>query len=278
MQDHYFTFLLDNPKIPPIAMLNLFLLGLARIIPIVIIPPFFGTKSIPMPARMGLAISLVAIIMPQLIITSTINIVTIDWLFVAIFAKEFFIGLLFAYLATIPFYIAQSSGIIVDFMRGSSSLVGQDPIMQGQSSILGIFFNQITIFIFFMIGGPYLFINAMILSYGILPQEVFFSPIFFARSSPLFEQIIALAGYIFAVAIQLAAPALVGCLMAEVFLGIANRLAPQVQIAFLGMSIKSLLGITLLWLGWILIIKQISLQSLKWLDTIQQYAHMLNTS
>jgi len=163
-------------------------------------------------------------------------------------------------------------------MRGSSSLVGQDPIMQGQSSILGIFFNQITIFIFFMIGGPYLFINAMILSYSVLPQEVFFSPIFFARSSPLFEQILGLAGYIFAVAIQLAAPALVGCLMAEVFLGIANRLAPQVQIAFLGMSIKSLLGITLLWLGWILIIKQISLQSLKWLDTIQQYAHMLNTS
>lgn len=277
MEDHYFNLILNNPKIPPIPMLNLFLLGLARIIPIVIIPPFFGTKSIPAPARIGLAICLVAILMPQIILTSHVNITTINWLFVAIFAKEFFIGLFFAYLVTIPFYIAQSSGIIVDFMRGSSSLIGQDPLTQTQTSILGMLFNQMTIFIFFMIGGPYLFINSIILSYSILPQEVFFSPIFFATGSPLWQQVIGLAGYIFAVAIQLAAPALVGCLMAEVFLGIANRLAPQVQIAFLGMSIKSLLGITLLWLGWILIIKQISHQSLKWLDTIQQYAYMLNT-
>ena len=50
---------------------------------------------------------------------------------------------------------------------------------------------------------------------------------------------------IITIAIQLAAPALVAILMAEMFLGIANRLAPQVQIAFLGMSIKSLLGLGL---------------------------------
>lgn len=276
MEDHYFNFLLNNPKIPPLGMVTMFLLGLGRIIPLVIIPPFFGNKNIPAPARIGLALSLVAIIMPKLILTSTITIESVNWTFIALFLKEVFIGFLLAFLVTLPFYIAQSSGIIVDFMRGSSSMIGQDPTMKNQTSIFGILFNQITILIFFLIGGPYLFINSLFLSYSILPQDAFISPLFFTPNYPLWQQMFSLAAHVLAVAIQLAAPAIVGCLMAEVFLGIANRLAPQVQIAFLGMSIKSLLGIALLWLGWFYILKQISVESLKWLDTIHKLVYMLN--
>ena len=59
-------------------------------------------------------------------------------------------------------------------------------------------------------------------------------------------------------------------LMTEVFLGIANRLAPQVQIAFLGMSVKSLLGLTLLCAGWIFILKQVDKQTFLWLKEIDK--------
>jgi type III secretory pathway component EscT len=58
--------------------------------------------------------------------------------------------------------------------------------------------------------------------------------------------------------------------MTDMFLGIANRLAQQVQISFLGMSLKSLVGLALLWLGWYFILKQLAVQSQIWLDSLDR--------
>jgi type III secretory pathway component EscT len=80
---------------------------------------------------------------------------------------------------------------------------------------------------------------------------------------------------IITIAIQMAAPAIVSILMAEMFLGIANRLAPQVQIAFLGMSIKSLLGLSLLWAAWFFILKQFTKQAYNWLDLVNKLIYTL---
>lgn len=69
---------------------------------------------------------------------------------------------------------------------------------------------------------------------------------------------------------KLAAPAIIAILMAEMFLGIANRLAPQVQIAFLGMPLKSFLGLLLLFVGWFAILgdmKELSEQMLQQIST-----------
>jgi len=73
-----------------------------------------------------------------------------------------------------------------------------------------------------------------------------------------------------ALSLQLAAPSLVAILMTEMFLGIANRLAPQVQIAFLGMALKSFIGLALLWAAWYFILQQIGKQSILWLQTLNQ--------
>ena len=90
-----------------------------------------------------------------------------------------------------------------------------------------------------------------------------------------------LFGFVLSMSIQLAAPPLIGVIMAEMFLGIANRLAPQVQIAFLGMSIKSLLGLALLWAAWYFILKQFTKQTHDWLGVINKiigYMKYLNAS
>jgi len=69
-------------------------------------------------------------------------------------------------------------------------------------------------------------------------------------------------------AIQLATPALLIILMTDVFLGIANRLAPQVQITFLGMPLKSLLGLMIVWYGFALFNKELIKQLHMWVNTI----------
>ena len=67
---------------------------------------------------------------------------------------------------------------------------------------------------------------------------------------------------------QLAAPALIMILMTDFFLGIANRLAPQVQITFLGMPLKSLLALVIVFFGWTLFMHEIVAQGYKALNYI----------
>ena len=59
-------------------------------------------------------------------------------------------------------------------------------------------------------------------------------------------------------------------LMTDVFLGIANRLAPQVQITFLGMPLKSLLALTIVTLGLKLFTDQLVIETYDWLQLVKR--------
>ena len=148
-------------------------------------------------------------------------------------------------------------------------LMAQDPNLQGQSSPIGIMFNYYLIVLFYALDGPLLFFDAIGTSFQAFPIDAFINPLFFNLNNPFWQISIEIGGRIFALSIQLAAPSLVAILMAEAFLGIANRLAPQVQIAFLGMALKSLLGLLLLWAGWFIILKQSGKISIDWMHTIE---------
>ena len=271
---NFFDYVFNGLPFEPLSSLLIFLLSLARILPIVAITPFFGSKAIPAPVRMALAICLGVILFPHLLLTVHTHL-EIGYAFAILFLKEAFIGLIFAFFASVPFWVAKSSGIVIDFMRGASSMIGQDPTMKNQVSTIGILYNQITIVLFFSIGGAAIFLNILMSSYVILPPDKLLSPIFFAKGFPFWNQMLHMAAHIMAMALQLAAPAIVGSLMAEVFLGIANRLAPQVQIAFLGISIRSMLAIALLFAGWVIILNQIGKESLLWLEKLQKTAQLL---
>jgi type III secretory pathway component EscT len=89
-------------------------------------------------------------------------------------------------------------------------------------------------------------------------------------NAPFWKMIITLMTHILALAIQLGAPSIIGILMAEMFFKIANRLVPQVQIVFLGISLKSFAGLGLLTAAWFFILKQLGKESIVWLKAIYQ--------
>ena len=59
------------------------------------------------------------------------------------------------------------------------------------------------------------------------------------------------------------------------FLGIANRLAPQVQIVFLGISLKSWVGIALLTAAWGLIIQVMGKETMNWFKNMNQFVQQV---
>jgi type III secretion protein T len=265
----YVSMILSLPNISPLSALTFFFLTLMRIAPIVALTPFLGSK-LPNGVKIGLAIALTTVFLPHVIGTAHLPPPTFDTMFLAYSLKEVFIGFLLAFLVNIPFYIVQSAGVYIDFQRGSSSLQVFDPLLSTQVSPLGQLYHYVFIVLFYQIGGIFIFLQAVMSSYTAIPADSFMPAAFFHMHYGFWKFLVVLLTKFTAISVQLAAPSLVAILMTDMFLGIANRLAQQVQIAFLGMSLKSLVGLALLWLGWFYILKQLAVQSQLWLDSIDR--------
>lgn len=265
--DDYLSFFTSLPQVPIMSLVALFFLSLMRIVPIVALVSFLGSR-LPGPVKMGLAVSLAVILLPHLMLTSK-ETYDFNLAFIGYSLKEVFIGMIIGMLASVPFYIVEASGILIDYLRGSSALQVSDPLLQTQTSPIGVLLNYIVIVLFFQIDGPFIFLNGLFNSYTYIPIDTMIPSTFFTLTQPFWKAMMGLVTSFVAISIQLAAPSLVAVLMAEMFLGIANRLAPQVQIAFLGMSFKSLLALALLWAGWFFILEQAGKQSLLWMHKIE---------
>lgn len=273
--DTYHSFFSQLTSLAPYTILTLFFLGLMRIAPIIAMAPFFGAK-VPAPIKMGLLVAITIVMLPQIALTSK-TMIGFNLEFAMLCFKELFIGLLLSFFASIPFYMAESAGILIDFQRGSSALQVTDPSTQEQTSDIGVLYNYVLILIFYEVDGFFYFFNALFDSYTIVPADTWLAMPFFKFTHPFWKEIWSLPAAVFSVGIQLAAPSLLAILMTEMFLGIANRLAPQVQIVFLGMSLKSLVGLAVLCAAWFFIIQQLSKLSLLWMQNLSKVVHLFQT-
>lgn len=258
----------------PTAALTLFFLFLGRILPIIAFSPFFGARVLPHPVKIAFAICLFAIFLPKLL-TMVTTPLQFNLLAVFLLMKEIFIGFLIGYLISLPFIIVQSAGIIIDHQRGGASLMVNDPTVQNQSSPLGTLFNQVLIFLFYVLDAPFLILDLVNTSYDVSPPDRFLNPRFFAENTDLFKMQVGVLEKVMDVSIQLAMPALLIMLMTDLFLGIANRLAPQVQITFLGMALKSLLGIAIVCIGWNLLVGEMGKSVFYWVNQVGEMLKMM---
>ncbi len=267
--DTYLSLLLQIPNLSPITLLSTLLLLLSRLLPIMVLAPFFGTKMVPASIRVMFSISIAALILPSVVVSLKQELV-FDMVFVGFVFKEMLIGFILGFLASAPFYIAQSSGSLIDHIRGASSLQVTEPTTNIQTGPVGLFYNYVLIATFFFIGGPLIFIDAVARSFHLIPIDQLINPAFFSIKISFWKVMLHLIDQIITISIQLGAPSIIGILMGEMFLGITNRLAPQVQIVFLGISLKSWIGLALLALAWYFVMTQLSKEASSWLQVIDK--------
>lgn len=251
-----------------LGVVSLLFLFLARMLPIIALAPFFGARVLPHPVKVTFAISLWVIFLPQLLQTLKTPL-DFNLNLVFLILKETFVGFAIGFIISMPFIVVQNVGIIIDHQRGGASLMVNDPTIQNQSSPLGTLFNFVLIYLFFSIDGPFIFIEAIASSYDIIPIDAYLNPHFFLKGSGFWQQQINLFNKVMVMSIQLATPALLMILMTDMFLGIANRLAPQVQITFLGMPLKSLLALAVVCFGWKLFTEEMQKMLFEWLAIVR---------
>ncbi|WP_018692217.1 type III secretion system export apparatus subunit SctT [Algicola sagamiensis] len=149
--------------------------------------------------------------------------------------KEILIGILFGYIAAIPFWAIESVGFFIDNQRGATMASSMNPLSGSQTSPLGILLVQVVVTIFF-VGGSFLFLlGAIYQSYIVWP---IFSPF------PQFNDGAALLmlgqlDYIMSAAVLLGGPIIIAMFLSEFGLALISRFAPQLNVFFLAMPIKS---------------------------------------
>jgi flagellar biosynthetic protein FliR len=231
----------------PQAFLVLFGLTFARFIAFIYIVPFFGGKAVPPLVKVAVATALVIITYPSVLAElpadgSPIGFGAVG--FVAMLAKEFFVGFTLGFVASLVFEAVQVAGRIADFQRGSTMSELFAPQLEERVSELGQFKLQLAIVVFLTSGAHLFFIGSLIKSFEFIPVLRF--PEMEAGWTPAAEFLTLMTGSVLSLGVQLAVPIVVTLLLTDLFFGLINRVAPQVNVFFLSLPVKMWLGLFVL--------------------------------
>lgn len=237
----------------PQAFLALVGLAFARMLSFLIVVPFFGGAAVPGRVKVATATAFVVILYPSLAAGLPAGGAALPFGpmgFIALLAKEAFVGFTLGFVSSLVFEAVQVAGRIIDFQRGSTMAELFAPQLQTRVSELGQFKLQLAIVIFLSIGAHHFFIGALLRSFELIPALGF--PRLVAGWSPGVEFITKLTGSVLAIGVQLAAPAMIALLLTDLFFGIVNRVAPQINVFFLSLPVKMVVGLAVvlaaLWL------------------------------
>ena len=164
------------------------------------------------------------------------------WMFGVAAFKEALVGFLIGFFAAIPFWVAENVGNFIDNQRGATMGEVYSPLSGAQVSTTGVFFTQVVSTIFFTSGAVFLLLGALYKSYALWP--VFGAGVSFAPDAPV--QILGTLDGMLKTTVVIAAPVIIAMFLATIGLGLVNRTAPQLNVFFLSMPVKSALGVAML--------------------------------
>ena len=160
------------------------------------------------------------------------------WMFGLVAAKEALLGALIGFFAAIPFWVAENVGNFIDNQRGATMGEVYSPLNGSQVSTTGIFFTQIVSTLFFVGGAVFIFLGALYKSYLLWPVFGDWGALAPGAGGVALG---ALDGML-RTTVVISAPVIILMFLATLGLGLVNRTAPQLNVFFLSMPVKSALA------------------------------------
>jgi flagellar biosynthesis protein FliR len=234
----------------PQAFLVLVGLAFARMLSFLIVVPFFGGAAVPARVKVATATAFVVILYPALASELPRDGGPLPFGpmgFMALLAKEAFVGYTLGFVASLVFEAVQVAGRVIDFQRGSTIAELFAPQLQARVSELGQFKLQFAIVLFLAAGAHHFFIGSLLRSFEVVPAFGF--PEIRAGWTPAAEFMTRVTGGVLSVGVQLAAPVMIALLLTDLFFGIVNRVAPQINVFFLSLPVKMFIGLAVVLLA-----------------------------
>jgi flagellar biosynthetic protein FliR len=218
------------------SVLPLFLLVLVRASTLFLMLPIFGARDVPAPAKVGFGFLLTIMVMPML--RAGTPVIPQDWGGYALaLLSEIGTGLIIGFAASLIFEGASLAGELIGMQMGFGMAQVFNPAAERSIALIGQLYFLMASFVFFAVNGHHWLVAAFWRSFRHVPVGALaVSPVIVAR-------IVELASQIFMVAFILAIPIWGILAMVDLVLAIISQSMPQLQVLFLGMPIKILIGL-----------------------------------
>lgn len=211
-----------------------------RILAMFIAVPLFGRQMLPGLLRLGVAAGLGALAAPPLMAPLAQGPAGLD--LVTLAAKEALLGFALGYLLALPFWAVEAVGFLIDNQRGASIGSTLNPLTGNDSSELGLLFSQGFMAFVFASGAFTLMLGLLYRSFVLWPVLQWQPVLPAAGVAGWLGQLDGLER----AALLMAAPVVIAMFLSELGLALASRFAPQLQVFFLAMPIKSGLALLVL--------------------------------
>ena len=204
--------------------------------------PLFSGEGMPALVRNGITISLSLLLYPTVYEAFLEHgEITTFWIS-GVLIKEAFLGLLIGYSISMVFWKISGVGFFIDNQRGASMASALNPMIGEQDSPMGIFLSQVLVTFLFVSGGILYMIEGLYNSYVLWPPLLFY-PNLDVMSAAYFLELLDNLMYII---VLLAAPIVIAMFVAEFGLGMVGRFAPQLNVFFIAMPVKSAIAVAML--------------------------------
>lgn len=209
----------------------------ARVSGVMVFCPFLGSNGVPVPLKAALTVVMTAILHP---LHGPFRLDAGPWQWVGIAFSEAVIGLILGLTANFLMEAPALAGQVLGMQMGYSLASLFDPDTQADTPVLAQFHQMAAMQIFLGLNVHHWILRALVRSFAYLPPGK--AVVNLAATTGLLQA----AGGIFLAGVQIAAPALVATLMADVALGFLGKASPQMPVLFIGLAVKNLLGLAVL--------------------------------
>lgn len=213
-----------------VAQAQVFFLAFTRIMAVIIHVPVLGGQTIPNQVRIGLGFVLAIVLIPWQPLPEDAAYMGLIEFGLSI-GKEILIGTLIGYAADLAFGAIQMAGAAMSMGSGFESSRIFNPSMGEAGSAYDQIFVMTAMLVFLMIDGHHLVLAALQRTFELVPLN---------GQLPFggLETTMAATSTFVATGVHLALPVMTALILTDVTLGLLSRVAPQVQVYFLGLPVK----------------------------------------
>jgi flagellar biosynthetic protein FliR len=213
-----------------IAQAQIFFLVLTRILAMIIQVPVLGGQTIPTQVRLAFGLMLAAILLPWQPLPAGAKEMELAVFGVGIF-KELLVGTLAGFAATLTFGAIQIAGEAMGLESGFGSGRIFNPTMGDSGSEFSQIFVMVALMVFVLIDGHHMFLIAIQRTFDVIPAN---GPLPLQSMDTLMK----MTAQMILAGIRIALPVMAALIITDLALGLLSRIAPQMQIFFLGMPVK----------------------------------------
>ncbi|RIX51812.1 flagellar type III secretion system protein FliR [Paenibacillus nanensis] len=221
----------------------IFLLIFCRITAFFVVAPVFSSRGVPNTFKIGLGFFISLIVFFSYGLSQTI---VPNAEYVLIVLREILIGLMMGFVVYLFFAAVQTAGSLMDMQIGLAMANVVDPHTGVSAPLLGNFKYMLLLLVFLMMNGHHYLLTGLMNSYQWMPLD----NDLFSRmvSGSLTEYLTRVFGNTFLLALQIAAPLVVAMFLTDLGLGFLTKTAPQFNVFVIGVPLKLILGLFLVFL------------------------------